>query len=169
MSGFDERYSKYKTLRESTDLTQADIGRKLKISRTTTKNYERAYRASNLTEKVVEGTTVAITDTMSKEPSKWNISTIMMYFGIALGIILVSILLIYLGFKAYRYFFPDSKKTILEETIEDISRTAQERAEEQAKAKYEQRLEEERRLRQKAEQERDECKRNCHKPSSEKD
>ena len=160
VASFSETRGKYMDLRKKGESSKL-IAEKLNIPNTSRARYEKDFL--NLINKATEGTTQAIIDTTTKPISKWNGKTIMMYVGILVGVIVVSSIIIWLIVKCYHYFKPDDKKQII---IDEITRIAQERAEDKYKQELDNlksTLNQERRLRQEIEKDRDDCKKNCHK------
>lgn len=127
-------------LRDS-GVTKELASEKLNLSRSTTDSYEAIYREKNVTAvqtKAIKGTTQVVSDTLTRPIQKWNTSTIMLYVGIFIGVVLIFGLVSYGLYQLYRWIYPNKKTTILEETLTDITK----RADERSNTKYEQKINE---------------------------
>ena len=86
-------------------LTKKEIGERLSLNRQTLKNYEDSYKPSGniVKEKVIQGTTTAVTETITKPSTQWDPVTItpkasltgMTWVGISVGVLFVIVLICY--------------------------------------------------------------------------
>jgi hypothetical protein len=84
---YSEKRQRYWFEREQ-GLDSKQAGKKLNLPDTTRNRYENDYQKS-LVSQVVEGTTIAVKDTLIQPVTQWKVPTILIWMGIIIGIIVL--------------------------------------------------------------------------------
>ena len=115
-------------------VTRQEAMRLLTLSSGSTTMYEQSYVQNKelelLKSQTIKNTSQAVAETVLLPPTKWVQPTIMMWVGVFISFLIIFIFIAYTCYILFDYFFPsDSNETsILENTLDTITKTAEERA-----------------------------------------